>query len=77
MTGCDIFFFVVQDFLKLQSEEGIFRLGNSLKKEKKNVIGKEFKSMTKKELNKRIDQSESDFNNNRYKKTSELLSKYE
>ena len=50
MTGCDIFFFVVQDFLKLQSEEGIFRLGNSLKKEKKNVIGKEFKSMTKKAL---------------------------
>jgi hypothetical protein len=28
-------------------------------------------------LNKRIDQSESDFNNNRYKKTSQLLSKYE
>ena len=67
----------VQDFLKLQSEEAISRLERLLKKEKKNVIGKEFKSMTKKELNKRIDQSESDFNNNRYKKTSELLSKYE
>jgi len=67
----------VQDFLKLQSEEAISRLEKLLKKEKKNVIEKEFKSMTKKELNKRIDQSESDFNNNRYKKTSELLSKYE
>jgi hypothetical protein len=67
----------VQDFLKLQSEEAISRLEKLLKKEKKNVIGKEFKSMTKKELNKRIDQSESDFNNKRYKKTSELLSKYE
>jgi hypothetical protein len=67
----------VQDFLKLQSEEAISRLEKLLKKERKNVIGKEFKSMTKKELNKRIDQSESDFNNKRYKKTSELLSKYE
>ena len=67
----------VQDFLKLQSEEAISRLEKLLKKEKKNVVGKEFKSMTKKELNKRIDQSEADFNNNRYKKTSELLSKYE
>jgi hypothetical protein len=65
----------VQDFLKLQSEEAISRLEKLLKKEKKNFIGKEFKSMTKKELNIRIDQSESDFNNNRYKKTSELLSK--
>ena len=67
----------IQDFLKLQSEEAISRLEKLLKKEKKNVVGKEFKSMTKKELNKRIDQSEADFNNNRYKKTSEILSKYE
>jgi len=66
----------VQDFLKLQSEEAISRLEKLLKKEKKNVIGKEIKPMTKKELNKRIDQSEADFKNNRYKKTSELLSKY-
>ncbi len=67
----------VQDFLKLQSEEAISRLEKLLKKEKKNVSGKEFNSMTKKELNKRIEQSEADFNNNRFKKTSELLSKYQ
>jgi len=66
----------VQDFLKLQSEEAISRLEKLLKKEKKNVVGEEFKPMTKKELNKRIDQSEADFKNNRFKKTSELLSKY-
>jgi len=66
----------VQDFLKLQSEEAISRLEKLLKKEKKNVIGKEIKPMTKKELSKRIDQSEADFKNNRYKKTSQLLSKY-
>jgi ribosomal protein L29 len=66
----------VQDFLKLESEEAICRLEKLLKKEKKNVVGKEIKTMTKKELNKRIDQSEADFKNNRYKKTSQLLSKY-
>ncbi len=66
----------VQDFLKLQSEEAISRLEKLLKKEKKNIVEEEIKPMTKKELNKRIDQSEADFKNNRYKKTSELLSKY-
>lgn len=67
----------VQDFLKLQSEEAISRLEKLLKKEKKNVVQKEFRPMTKKELNKRIGQSEADFKNNRFKKISELLSKYE
>jgi len=67
----------VQEFLKLKSEEAISRLEKLLKKEKKNVIGKEFKPMTEQELNKRIDQSESDFKDNRFKKSSELLSKYE
>jgi len=67
----------VQEFLKLRSEEAISRLEKLLKKEKKNVIGKEFKPMTEQELNKRIDQSESDFKDNRFKKSSELLSKYE
>lgn len=67
----------VQEFLKLQSEEAISRLEKLLKKEKKTATGKDFKPMTKEELNKRIDQSESDFKNNRFKQTSELLSKYE
>lgn len=67
----------VQEFLKLQSEQAISRLENLLKKEKKTEIEKPFKPMTEKELNERIDQSESDFSNNRYKRTSELLTKYE
>ncbi len=67
----------VQEFLKLRSEDAISRLEKLLKKEKKNVVGKDFKPMTKEELNKRIDQSESDFKNNKFKKSSELLSKYE
>jgi hypothetical protein len=67
----------VQDFLNLQSEEAISRLERLLKKEKKNIVGDELKPMTKKELNKRIDQSEADFKNNRFKKSSELFSKYD
>lgn len=67
----------VQEFLKLQSEEAIGKLENLLKKERKTDVDEDFKTMTEKELNERIDQSESDFKNNRYKRTSELLAKYE
>ncbi len=67
----------VQDFLELQSEEAISRLEKLLKKEKKNANEQEIKPMTKEELNKRIDQSESDFKKNRFKNTSEILSKYQ
>ncbi|WP_081212502.1 hypothetical protein [Salegentibacter sediminis] len=66
----------IKDFLQLQSEEAISRLEKVLKKEKKNVIEKDFNPMTQKELDQRIDQSEEDFKNNRFKKTSDLLSKY-
>ena len=67
----------VQEFLKLQSEEAIGKLENLLKKERKTDVDEDFKTMTEKELNERIDQSESDFKNKRYKRTSELLAKYE
>ena len=64
----------VQEFLKIQSEEAIGRLEKLLKKEKKN---KHSDSMSAEELNKRIEKSESDFKNNRFKSTSDLLAKYE
>ena len=67
----------VQEFLKLQSEEAICRLEKLLKKEKRNLVNEEFKPMTKEELEERINQSEADFNNNRFKESSDLLSKYE
>jgi hypothetical protein len=66
----------VQEFLKLQDEEAVARLEKLLEKEKKTDNVKEIKPMSKEELNQRIDQSESDFENNRFKTTSELLSKY-
>ncbi len=67
----------VKEFLKLQSEEAVSRLEKILRKEKKVLDEKTFESMTIDDLNKRIDQSESDFKNNRFKNSSELLAKYE
>lgn len=67
----------VQEFLKLQSEEAISRFEKILKNEKKESDESVFEQMTHEELNKRIDQSESDFQNNRFKNSSELLTKYQ
>ena len=66
----------VQEFLKLQSEETISRLEKILKKEKNTSPDRVLEPMTQEELNKRIDQSESDFQNNRFKSSSELLAQY-
>ena len=57
----------VQEFLKLQSEEVVSRLERILRKEKDTSEERIFEPMTQNELNKRIDQSESDFKNNRFK----------
>lgn len=67
----------VQEFLKLQSEEAISRLEKILRNEKKMSENRLIEPMTQDELNKRIDQSESDFQNNRFKSSAELLAKYE
>ena len=68
----------VQAFLKLQSEEVISQFENLLRKKSSYEIeeGKLLKPMSIKEFNKRIDQSESDFKNGKYKSTSELLKKF-
>ncbi|EDM45091.1 hypothetical protein SCB49_03184 [unidentified eubacterium SCB49] len=67
----------VQEFLKLQSEEAVSRLEKILRKEKNASDERIFEPMTQDELNKRIDKSESDFRNNRFKSSSKLLAKYE
>lgn len=68
----------VQAFLKLQSEEVISQFENLLKKKSSQEIeeGNLLKPMSIKEFNQRIDQSESDFKNGKYKSTSELLKKF-
>ena len=67
----------VQEFVKLQSEEAISRLENILRNEKKTSDKRLLKPMTQDELIERIEQSESDFKNNRFKSSSELLAKYQ
>lgn len=67
----------VKEFLNLQNEEVVTLLENILRK-KKNVSDlRTIESMTQEELDKRINQSESDFQNNRFKSSSELAAKYE
>ena len=65
----------VQEFLRVQNEEVIARLEKILKKEQGYASEQLFEPMTKEELDIRIDQSESDFRNNRFKTSSELLTK--
>jgi hypothetical protein len=67
----------VQTFLQIKSEKAISKLENLLKKEVNSSLKIENKPMNKEELNLRIDQSESDFKNNLYKSSEELLSKFD
>ncbi|NGZ89327.1 hypothetical protein [Psychroflexus maritimus] len=67
----------IQEFLKLQNDELISKFEKILKKEKKSSNELIENPMTKEVLNDRIEKSESDFKNKRFKKTSELLTKYQ
>ena len=62
----------VQEFLKLQSEELVSQFENLLKKK----MQKKAEPMSVAELNSRIDQSENDFKNGKFKTSDALLSKY-
>ena len=66
----------VQSFLKLQSEEVILKLEKILEKNQVDEMLEDFKPFSIEELNNRISQSESDFENGDYKTTSELLAKF-
>lgn len=66
----------IQEFLKLQSEEAISRLEKFLHKERLNSKDSSFERLTIEELNTRIEKSEADFENNRFKSSSTLLDKF-
>lgn len=66
----------VQAFLKLQSEEMISQFEKLLRNVKQSESENDFEPFTLEELNERILQSEKDFENNKFKTTAELLSKY-
>ncbi len=67
----------VQEFLKLQSEEVISRFEKILSAEANISEEQIFKPLTQNELDERIDKSESDFENNKFKTSSELLKKFQ
>lgn len=66
----------VQEFLKLKNEAIISKLEKLLNKEKKGLEGISPSPFEQEGLNFRIDQSELDFKNNRFKSSDELLEKY-
>jgi hypothetical protein len=66
----------IQEFLKLQSEDTILLFEKLLQKEKQSKSLKVLKLMTAAELDSRIDQSEADFRNHKFKTSDELLGKY-
>lgn len=65
----------IQEFLKIQNEDMILQFEKLLKR-KKNSEGEFSKPITLKELNERIDVSEANFRNKRYKSNSEIFEKY-
>ncbi len=67
----------IQEILRIQSEKTISRLETILRKEKNTSDKQIFEPMTQNELDNRIDKSESDFRNNRFKSSSKLLAKYD
>lgn len=68
----------VQEFLKIQSEEVISELENLIKNRNKEDVDPNdpVKAISIEEFNNRINKSESDFENGRYKTSSQLLEKY-
>lgn len=66
---------LIQEFLKIQSEDVISRLEKILKKENKNFYNNDFKPMTMEEFNSRIDKSMEDSVNGRLIESSGLKTK--
>ncbi|EOZ98042.1 hypothetical protein A33Q_1549 [Indibacter alkaliphilus LW1] len=65
----------VQEFLRLQNEEIVSVLENLLRKQKAELIERNFKPMTKEEYNAEIDQAMKDSQNGRMIKATDLKSK--
>ncbi|WP_339649163.1 hypothetical protein [uncultured Salegentibacter sp.] len=66
----------IKEFLEIESEETLERLEVLLKKEKE-ISERKLDLMSKEELNSRIERSEIDFKKNRFKTSSDLLTKYQ
>lgn len=67
----------VRKFLTLKDEKVVSQFEKLLNENQIEEADEQFKPMPVSELNERIDKSEKDFKDNRYKSTSELLAKYQ
>ena len=65
----------IQKFLKINNENALFRLEKLLHEEIQEDLSL-VEPMTAKDFEKRIELSEEDFKNNKYKTSKKLLSKY-
>lgn len=63
----------IQEFLKIKNEDIVVRFERLLKQEKNNLSRKNIKPMTIKELNKRINQSLADSENNKLTEINDLV----
>lgn len=66
----------IQKFLQLQNEKLISEFEKLLEEKIELDLNGDLRPFTVEELNKRIDQSEEDFENGRFKTTEEILAKY-
>lgn len=66
----------IQKFLQLQNEKLISEFEKLLEEKIELDLNGYLRPFTVEELNKRIDQSEEDFENGRFKTTEEILAKY-
>ena len=67
----------VQEFLRVADEDIITKLEQLLRLERKKKASEELAPMSMDEFNKRIDQSEDDFNNGKFIEANDLLKSVE
>ena len=67
----------IQEFLRVADEDIITKLEQLLRIERKKKASVELAPMSMDEFNKRIDQSEDDFNNGKFIEANDLLSSVE
>jgi len=67
---------LVKHFLDIDNEDIVSKLEDFLYLEAEKDLDKNLKPMSVKELNRRIDKSEDDLKNGRYKSSEEIIAKY-
>lgn len=67
---------LIEELLQIKSEEIIIQLENLLKNNRQHSFQEEKEPFTLQQLEERINNSEEDFKNGKYKSTDDLITKY-